>query len=62
MIMMEEPRALTERELEIIRLLARGWSNKEIAAELSIPTRTIKFHTANIYSKLRVKRRAEAIV
>lgn len=52
---------LTNREVEILRLLAEGWSNKQIADKLSITIRTVKFHTNNIYSKMLVASRAEAI-
>lgn len=53
---------LTERELEVLQLLAEGLTNKEIAHALSIQPRTIKFHLDNIYSKLGVSTRTEAAV
>jgi DNA-binding NarL/FixJ family response regulator len=53
---------LTERELEVLSLLAEGMTNKEIAHLLSIQPRTIKFHLDNIYSKLGVSTRTEAAV
>jgi DNA-binding NarL/FixJ family response regulator len=53
---------LTERELEVLTLLAEGMTNKEIAHLLSIQPRTIKFHLDNIYSKLSVSTRTEAAV
>lgn len=53
---------LTERELEVLTLLAEGLTNKEIAHLLSIQPRTIKFHLDNIYSKLGVSTRTEAAV
>jgi LuxR family maltose regulon positive regulatory protein len=53
--------ALSERECEVLRLLAEGLSNQQIAGRLYLSVRTIKFHTGNIYSKLGVKRRTEAI-
>jgi DNA-binding NarL/FixJ family response regulator len=56
------PRArLTRRELEIIPLLERGFSNKEIGSELCIEVATVKNHLHNILDKLQVRRRAEAV-
>ncbi len=52
----------TEREHQILLLIARGWNNNQIAGKLNLSVRTIKFHTGNIYSKLGVKSRSEAIV
>jgi signal transduction histidine kinase len=59
---MESPADLTERELEVIRLVAEGLSNKEIGALLYISPRTVKFHLDNIYSKLGVNTRTEAAI
>jgi DNA-binding NarL/FixJ family response regulator len=57
----EDPRAsLTERELEILRLLAAGRSNKEIAAQLIISERTARTHVSNILRKLRLASRTQA--
>jgi LuxR family maltose regulon positive regulatory protein len=53
--------ALTRREIEIIMLLATGQSNNEIAARLYVAPVTIKKHLQNIYKKLRVKNRLEAV-
>jgi len=52
---------LTTRELEVLRLLARGLRNKEIAARLFVSERTVNFHLANIYQKLQVSGRTEAL-
>jgi LuxR family maltose regulon positive regulatory protein len=52
---------LSERELEILILIAQGLSNAEIAQRLYITTGTVKVHASNIYSKLGVKGRIEAV-
>jgi LuxR family maltose regulon positive regulatory protein len=52
---------LSKRELEILQLIARGLSNREIAAQLVISLSTVKGHTANIFSKLDVKNRTQAV-
>ena len=51
---------LTTRELEILRLVAEGHSNGEVAKELWVTEQTIKFHLSNIYRKLDVANRTEA--
>jgi len=53
--------ALTAREQEVLQLLARGLRNKEIAARLYVSERTVNFHLANIYQKLNVSGRTEAL-
>jgi len=53
---------LSTRELEIIKLAARGLSNKSIAADLGLTVRTVKGHLANIFSKLNVGSRTEAVI
>ena len=53
--------ALTVREREVLQLLARGLRNKEIAARLYVSERTVNFHLANIYQKLNVSGRTEAL-
>ena len=52
---------LTERELEVLGLLAQGLANKQIAAELGISEHTVKFHVSSIYTKLDVTNRTEAV-
>ena len=52
---------LTERELEVLRLLAAGLSNNKIGERLFISATTAKFHVSNIMRKLEVSRRAEAV-
>jgi DNA-binding NarL/FixJ family response regulator len=54
--------SLTERELEVLRLMAEGFSNRQIATELSITERTVRFHVENILGKLGVESRTEAVV
>jgi DNA-binding NarL/FixJ family response regulator len=52
---------LTERESEVLALLARGLANKQIALSLGISEHTVKFHVSSIYSKLNVTNRTEAV-
>jgi signal transduction histidine kinase len=56
------PIQLTSRELEVLQLLARGLSNKQIARVMAITPRTVNFHLDNIYSKLGVSSRTEAVI
>jgi DNA-binding NarL/FixJ family response regulator len=55
-----EPEILTERERDILTLIARGFSNKAIGEELHLAERTVKFHATIIFRKLGVANRAEA--
>jgi NarL family two-component system response regulator YdfI len=52
---------LTEREMEVLDLLAEGLANKQIALELSISEHTVKFHVSSIYTKLGATNRTEAV-
>jgi LuxR family maltose regulon positive regulatory protein len=52
---------LSPREVEVLRLVAEGLSNKEIALQLCISLRTVKYHTNSIYTKLNVSSRTQAV-
>ena len=54
--------ALTDREAEVFRLLARGQSNREIASELYLSESTIKIHVGHILAKLNLRDRVQAVV
>ena len=56
-----EIQGLTRRELEILELLAEGISNKEIATRLGISFETVRTHLGQIYEKLHVQGRTEAV-
>lgn len=58
----EMPDALTQRETEVLRLLAEGQSNKEIASNLSIGEKTVKTHVSSILAKLDVQSRTQAVL
>jgi DNA-binding NarL/FixJ family response regulator len=52
---------LTDREEEVLKMLAEGWTNQRIANALTVSERTVRFHLSNVYEKLGVSSRAEAI-
>ncbi len=54
--------SITERELEVLGLIARGMSNREIAQSLTISEKTVKAHVGNILSKLHLKDRTQAAI
>ena len=56
-----ETLGVSDRELEVLTLLAQGRSNKEIAKQLDVSPNTVKTHVANLFEKLEAKRRTEAI-
>ncbi len=56
----ESPEALTDRETDVLRLLAHGKANKEIAAALGIGEQTVKTHVSSILAKLGVQSRTQA--
>ena len=56
-----EGAALTPRELDVLRLVAQGLGNKEIAADLDVSTHTVKYHLASVLAKLGVRSRTEAV-
>lgn len=57
----EATAALTAREREVLDLVARGWTNGEIGAALFISTGTVRKHLDNVYAKLGVRSRAQAV-
>jgi len=58
----EERGTLSQREIEILKLAARGMSNKDIAATLFLSVRTVKAHLTNIFNKMRCGCRTDAII
>ena len=56
-----EKLGISKRELEVLNLMANGLSNEEIAGKLFVSLNTVKTHSSNIYLKLEVKRRTQAM-
>lgn len=52
---------MTDREKEILRQVRQGSTSRDIAQQLGISERTVKFHLANVFRKLKVKNRTEAV-
>ena len=52
---------ISKREFEVLQLIAKGYSNQEIADQLFISLPTVKTHVSNLFSKLDVKRRTQAV-
>ena len=61
-VLLEAGESLSTRELEVLKLTALGMANKDIALALGLSLRTIKGHLADIFSKLRVGSRTEAVI
>jgi HD-GYP domain-containing protein (c-di-GMP phosphodiesterase class II) len=61
-VRLSRPAGLTAREVDVLRLLARGLSNREMAAALTISTKTVGRHVENLYAKIGVSSRAAAAV
>lgn len=58
----QQVESLSEREQEILQQLSKGYSTKEIAGRLSVSVNTIRKHLQNIYGKLHVRSRTEAVI
>jgi DNA-binding CsgD family transcriptional regulator len=56
-----EPPQLTARQLEVLRLAADGQTNEQIAGTLGLSPSTVRYHLQNVYRRLNVKARAEAV-
>jgi DNA-binding NarL/FixJ family response regulator len=56
------PDALSDREVEVLKLMSRGASNKEIAGTLSLSESTVRTHIQSIFQKMGVNNRTEAVI
>jgi len=52
--------ALSDRELDVLVLVAQGYSNQDIAEQLTVSVATVRFHVTNIFTKLQVENRTQA--
>lgn len=59
--MIKQMQHLTSRELEILELLSKGWTNNSIARKMDISINTVKYHLKKIFIKLNAKNRIEAL-
>jgi len=57
-----QPEGLTRREIGMLTLLSAGLTNKEIASQMKISESTVEFHLTNLYRKLNVRSRTEAVL
>ena len=55
------PEPLSDREIEVLQLIAIGHKNQEIADELVVSLNTVRYHTKNLYGKLGVNKRTQAV-
>jgi DNA-binding NarL/FixJ family response regulator len=53
---------ITRQEMEVLKLLAQGMTNRQIADDLDISVQTVKNHTTSIYKKLKVQNRTQAVL
>jgi two-component system, NarL family, nitrate/nitrite response regulator NarL len=58
----DQPSSLTLRQLEVISMLGRGFSNKEIARSLDVAERTVKAHVSAVFEALNVRNRTQAVL
>lgn len=57
----QQQRGISKRELEVLKLMAQGLANQQIADKLFVSLNTVKTHSSNLFSKLEVNRRTQAI-
>lgn len=61
-VVVPRPAGLTEREVDVLRLLARGKTNRQVAGDLAISVKTVGAHVGHLYAKAGVRSRAAATV